>query len=236
MKLLRNKKGSALLWTILLTVIITILLGAILTATYAYFNYTMYTVKRQQAYFTARSATDAVIDSFANVKLIEKDGQIVEAEPELLPEPGKTITVENFGLPDKMGSASGKIYCKKNEPDIVNISVKATFADEDYELKTRVARQPLYFAGIAIKELNLNGSTLTIGKGTDLYWNNDQCFDPRVNSGYDARFGGAGVAAGSQNPTSKINIGGNLVTKKDATIPAGSSVAGHRFDLSLIHI
>ena len=66
MKVINNKKGSAMLWTILLTVILTILLGSIMTASYAYFNYTMYTVKRQQAYFTARSATNALIEEFSD--------------------------------------------------------------------------------------------------------------------------------------------------------------------------
>ena len=212
MKTINNQKGSAMLWTVLLTVIITILLGAIMTASYAYFDYTMYTVKRQQAYFTARSATDILIDQFTNVKLKKNSkGVYEETIPELLPEVDSEINDIKFNFPDSMmGTATADIKRSKKHKDQVKISVKATYADETYELNTKVARQPLYFAGVAIKDLTLNGGTLTLGQKTDLYWNNEAPFD----------IGAKG----------KINISGNLVTKGDAFIPAGSTVANHKFD------
>ena len=106
MKVINNKKGSAMLWTILLTVILTILLGSIMTASYAYFNYTMYTVKRQQAYFTARSATNALIEEFsdqAQKAVTAPDGYTTyeDLDPEILPERNSSIEISDF---DVMGA------------------------------------------------------------------------------------------------------------------------------------
>ncbi len=199
MKVLNNKKGSALLWTILLTVIITILLGAVMTATYAYFNYTMYTVKRQQAYFTARSAISALVDEFA----AEED-----TDPVLLPDRNSSVEITDFGFPAEMGTATAKLT--RDDKDQVEIEVTGLYAGEEYTMKSTVVKQPLYFAGIAIKNLTLNGN-LTLGDNTDLYYNNTKTFDLRATN-------------------FNLKLKGSLVTKGDAVIKNGSVIAGHTFN------
>lgn len=199
MKVLNNKKGSALLWTILLTVIITILLGAVMTATYAYFNYTMYTVRRQQAYFTARSAISALVDEFAT----EED-----VDPEFLPERNSSVEVTDFGFPAEMGTATAKLT--RDDKDQVEIEVTGLYAGEKYTMKSTVVKQPLYFAGIAIKNLTLNGN-LTLGDNTDLYYDNTKTFDLRATN-FD------------------LKLKGSLVTKGDCVIKSGSVIADHTFD------
>lgn len=288
MKVINNKKGSAMLWTVLLTVILTILLGSILTASYAYFNYTMYTVKRQQAYFTARSAISVLLEEFTSEEqvrentdttqtgsygsgssyttgIINFDGNYIDSNGNVLDSKGNVIypaskidsegkltekvngvragtlvrsavrnsgeykssnisilpgapgeqnaiEVSDFGFDEKMGTASAKIV--RNEDDEVNISVVAKYADQDYEMNATVVRQPLYFGGIAVKELTLNGN-LTLGENTDLYWNNTDLFDPSSGS----------INKGAYH----LTVQGNLVTKGDARIPAGTVVAGRKF-------
>lgn len=198
MKVLNNKKGSALLWTILLTVIITILLGAVMTATYAYFNYTMYTVRRQQAYFTARSAISALVDEFA----AEED-----TDPVLLPERNSSVEITDFGFPAEMGTATAKLT--RDDKDQVEIEVTGVYAGEEYTMKSTVVKQPLYFAGIAIKNLSLNGN-LSLGDNTDLYYNNTNTFDLRATN-------------------FNLKLKGSLVTKGDAIIKNGTVIAGHTF-------
>ena len=187
MKVLNNKKGSALLWTILLTVIITILLGAVMTATYAYFNYTMYTVRRQQAYFTARSAISALVDEFAS----EED-----TDPVLLPDRNSSVEITDFGFPAEMGTATAKLT--RDDKDQVKIKVTGVYAGEEYTMESTVVKQPLYFAGIAIKNLSLNGN-LSLGDNTDLYYNNSNTFDLRATN-------------------FNLKLKGSLVTKGDAVI------------------
>lgn len=208
LKTINNNKGSALLWCILMTIIVTILLGSILTATYAYFNYTMTTVKRQQAYFTCRSGIDAII--------AELSSTVSGEDPAVLPGKNETLTLSDFELDPKLGeivSATIKRESpsrKSDSQDKLYVSVTSRYAGEEYTIDATLLNQPLYFAGIAIKELNLGGN-LTLGKNTDLYWNNDNTFYSR-----------------SQSTGKTITINGNLITKKDAQIYAGTIVAGHR--------
>lgn len=214
MKLINNKKGAALLWVILMTIIITILLGAVLAATYAYFNYTTYTVKRQQAYFTARSAISTCLEEFTAAEQTRNSttGEYEDSAISILPNPNSEIEVTDFGFGEGMGTAKATI--SRNDEDEVTVAVTATYADETYKMKATVMRQPLYFAGIAVKNLTLGGN-LTLGQGTDFYWNNTTKFDP------------SSATMNKGNYTLTIN--GNFVSKGDARIPAGMTVASHKF-------
>ena len=89
---------------------------------------------------------------------------------------------------------------------------------EKYEIEAKVVRQPVYFGGIAVKNLTLN-SNFILGENTDLYWNSDTPFDTT---------GGHGSAL-VNNGNYKITINGNLVTKKDAYIGTGTTVANRKF-------
>ena len=215
-EILKNKKGSALLWVVLMTIIITILLGAVMAATYAYFNYTTITVKRQQAYFTARSAISTCLEELTAQEQIREastSGAYAENTISILPEKNKSVEITDFGFGDNMGTATAKI--SRNDSDEVKIEVTAKYVDQTYKMKATVMRQPLYFAGIAVKNLTLNGN-LSLGTGTDFYWNNENLFDPsssNINKG---------------NYTLTIN--GNFVSKGDAKIPAGTTVAAHKFN------
>ncbi|GEM_PF-3073997 len=205
MKLLKDNKGSAILWTVLLSVIITILLGAVMTASYAYFNYTMYTVKRQQAYFTARSGMEVIVNELSN--------QNEDVSSPLLPAKGAVVEISDISFDSKMGTIKEATVTRDANEDMrLDVSVTATYADQDYTISSTVMKQPLYFAGIAIKNISLNGGNLNLGKNTDLYWNNkEKTYQSKVNGYF-------------------INVKGNLVTKGDAIIYPGTTVANRQFN------
>ncbi len=225
MKVLSNKKGSALLWCILLIIILTILLSSVLTAVYTYYNYTMRTVKRQQAYFTARSAANVILEQLTSQEQVRKDGIVSEYEESnipILPEEGKTVEITSFGFAEELGDVTATL--DRNQEDEIKVEVTSYYPDkengEKYVLKATVVRQPLYFGGIAVKKLDIApGKTLTLGDNTDLYWNNDNVFNTGANTTDFANGNGSG----------KIVINGNLVTKGDAIITQNNVVAGRKF-------
>ncbi len=208
LNVLKNKKGAALLWVILMTIIITILLGAVLAATYAYFSYTTYTVKKQQAYFTARSAINMCIEE------IQSDEG---AGVPILPERNEEVDITDFGFDESMGTATAKITRDKN--DGISVEVDSVYADQTYHMEASISRAPVTFGGVAISKLALNGN-LTLSPGTDFYWNNDATFDLTSEDPNAACYTTNG---------SKLTIWGNLVTKKNAKIAQGTVVAGKKF-------
>ncbi|NCC86275.1 MAG: hypothetical protein EOM05_00180 [Clostridia bacterium] len=173
MNRLKNKDGSAILWTVLLTVIITILLGSLLTLSYGYHNSTIATVKKQQAYFTARSATDMVIADLGTYGI----------ESNFMPSRnGITLKIDSFGFTSDMGTARAEI--KKVSDDTVEVKVISTYADSEYTMTATLKNQSLFFGGIAVKNLEVPvSSTFTLTENTDLYIDNASGFTGRINIG-----------------------------------------------------
>lgn len=213
MNKLKNKDGSAILWTVLFTNILAILLGSLLTLSYEYHKATIETVKSQQAYFTARSATDAIIS----------DITVNGSDSKLMPiRVGKSIELKNisFDMQDKendksdskstvnMGSADAVI--KKESEDAVSITVNSKYADSTYRMTAKLRNQSVYFGGLAINNLNLyNNNKLVLGEGTDLYYDGDGSLD------------------------GQLKIGGNLIAKHDINLKPGSEVSGITFSKGL---
>lgn len=173
MNRLKNKDGSAILWTVLLTIIITILLGTLLTLSYGYHNSTIATVKKQQAYFTARSATDMVIAELGTYG----------SESKLMPRRnGATLKIDDFGFAEGMGTAKAEI--KKASDDTVEVKVIAAYADSKYTMTATLKNQSLFFGGIAVRNLDVPAtSTFTLTENTDLYIDNASGFSGRLNVG-----------------------------------------------------
>ena len=97
-----DNKGAALLWVILFTVILTILLGAVMTSTYTYYAYTTKTVRKQQAYFTCRSALDLILND------ISQESKTDNTSSKLLPgyskeSPNQSVTIKNVDFGTHMG-------------------------------------------------------------------------------------------------------------------------------------
>lgn len=232
MKVINNKKGSAMLWAILLVVILTILLGAITTSSYAYFNYTIRSVKKQQAYFTARSAMSALLEQYTTIDLDHKQdaGSNVYSYDEennpLIPLKGEEIKVLDFGFDeDQMGSATGTIKANAKDPDMIDVVIVAKFRDTEYTMKSTVGRQPIYFGGVAIKNMALGvGSSFELDPGTDFYYytykNKEEMGNKKANTFDTAKICVSG---------STITIHGNVITQGDAKLDRHITAAGYHF-------
>ncbi|MEG1436571.1 MAG: hypothetical protein RR911_03270 [Oscillospiraceae bacterium] len=173
MNKLKNKDGSAILWTVLLSVIITILLGTLLTLAFGYHNSTITSVKRKQAYFTARSATDMIISELMT------NG----SESRMMPvRNGAKTQIDNFGFTKDMGTASAEI--KRASGDSVKVKVTSKYADIQYTMNATLRNQSLYFGGIAVKSLSVpETGNFTLTTNTDLYVDNDAGFNCKINIG-----------------------------------------------------
>lgn len=232
MRIINNKKGSALLWCVLLSVIITILLGAIITSVVAYYNYTMFTIKRQQAYFTARSAMDAIITQVSNqspgdpnyiaLPDTKSHGELSLSDFAFYTTDDSNASKEITNMGEiKEASITGSY---KDHIDQYIIKVVAEYAGQEYMITSTIAKTPIYFSGIAIKNLTYkpiktitgtsNSSTFKLGKKTDLYWNNTDNFYSQKSF---------------ENGTLTFELYGNLVTKGDAYIYSGNTIAGKQF-------
>ena len=245
LKTINNNKGSALLWCVLMTVILTILLGSLMTASYAYFSYTIRTVKRQQAYFTARSAMNAVLEEFASEEQERtSNGTYGDSSIPLLPtNKNEVIKVTDFNF-EGMGTATAEIKYDESDKDKqaekVIVTVNSTYADQDYHMTAKIARQPVYVGGIPRKSLVLNDSNFELAEGTDLYFytaRNDELLQSKYG-GVAKKFDTTVKTADTDKEAhpvqilgnSNIVVNGNLVTQGDATIGSNMKVAGFKFN------
>lgn len=164
MNKLKNKDGSVILWTIIFTNILVIMLGSLLTLSYGYHNATIETVKKQQAYFTARSVTDSILSDIA------VNGEKSQLMPKL---DGQKIEVSNISFDNnkRMGSANAEITKYENK---VDIKVNSRFTNNTYTMYASMKNQPVYFGGIAVRSLDItDGSKFVLGNNTDLYYDGD---------------------------------------------------------------
>ena len=238
MKVLNNKRGSAILWCILLIVILTILLASVLTASSAYFNYTVNSIQKQQAYFTARSAISTLLEEFSqsDETHVTSSGSSIytyNSSIDLMPAEGETIEITSFeGLDSSLGEVTGTIKLNDDDSEKVDITVTAYYPDKtngkSYTMHATVARQPLYFGGIAVKNLVLGAnSKFVLGENTDLYYytyRNTELLGTNTANTFDTSTTGLGANG------STIVINGNLITQGDAKIGKNTVVAGHRFN------
>ena len=138
----------------------------------------------------------------------------------ILPAKGSEIEVTDFGFNSSMNMGKASAIVSRDEDDIVTIKATAYYPEpekgEKYVIEAKVTRSPLYFGGIAIKNLNLGGN-LNLGNNTDLYWNSTDIFNTSGN--------GSSFKANGHT----LTINGNLVTKGDAKITAGTTVANRIF-------
>lgn len=200
---LKNKDGSVILWAIIFTNILVILLGSLLTLSYGYHKSTIETVKKQQAYFTARSATDAILSD------ISSKGNQSELMPTL---ENQKINISDINFDDqKIGSASAVI--KKQSENTIDIQVSATYANNTYKMKATMKSQAVMFGGVAMRNLVTNGNTFNLKGKTDLYYDPDT--SPNVNAQPDIN--------------AKLIIGGNLVSKGNITLKPGSKIGDKKF-------
>lgn len=102
MSRIRNNSGSALLWTVLVLGVLTILSTAVLTISMAYSKRNLTQGHDQQAYFTALSAVDLVAAQFSGTHPENSNQQkIVERL-----EKGEVIVIDDMELPSELGTCT----------------------------------------------------------------------------------------------------------------------------------
>lgn len=205
-KILRNKEGSAILWTILFTVVLTILLGAVMTASYTYYNYTAHTVKKQQAYFTARSAVEIILADISN--------QDDDTPSKLMPTKNNDVEISSFGFANNMGDATAKITYVDDEN--IKVTVTGTYQDVSHKIECTVSEQPVYFGGICLDTYTAGDtlSQLILDDNTDVYY----------------RGGDESTVAPTFSTANFKTIGGNLVARGNIQVVTGTSISGHVFN------
>ena len=214
-KLRLNKNGSAILWTLLLTVILLILLGGVMMSTFTYYSYTTKTVRKQQAYFTARSAVNLILNDLSRQDTDNSDFAAI------MPTTGNPeVKINSFGFKYNMGDASAVL--KYVDSENVKVVVTGTYQGFSQKIECTVTQQPVYFGGICLDTFN-NGTTgtLILDSDTDLYYRGG------ANDGLDGRTLSAATLCNTQYLKS---IGGNLVARGNISVAAGTKVAGHIFN------
>lgn len=62
----KNENGSTILWTMLISMVLLVIVAATLSISYAYSHRSLNGNDQKQAYFTARSAVNMVVNEFSS--------------------------------------------------------------------------------------------------------------------------------------------------------------------------
>lgn len=135
-----NQRGSALLWSLIVIMVLLIFVGAGLGVSFSYFNRSLQYEVRQQVYYTAHSGIEAVAASLRNdtnenvQKLTPKNvGDKVNISNITFSSSSNGITTNN----DELGTVSATI--EKIEEKVLKITVTASKGGQTYVLYGDVA-------------------------------------------------------------------------------------------------
>lgn len=121
-----NKNGSALIWAIAVIMVLTTIVGAGLTIASSYYNRSLVTNSKRQAYLTAKSITTNIAEKIINYNPLYKL---------LIPEKVGESTLLNIeDLPSDMGEVVNAYIVKSSVADNgdtrIVISVAVSYAGE----------------------------------------------------------------------------------------------------------
>ncbi len=125
MKQVLNKSGSSLVWVAVTMVVLLILIGGILTMATIYHHSSVKDNSLNQAYFSARSAVDAVTTELQT----QPNGKLGQAVADLTPGTSGILDLGavDFGNNQDMGSCQLRIF--KTEDKIAYVEATATVGD-----------------------------------------------------------------------------------------------------------
>ena len=116
-----NRKGSALIWVVSILMIFVILVTGILVLVGSSHRNAMYNNHKQQAYFTAKSAADAV----AYVIRFNGAEEYENAAANLIPTPAG-VTWTNYSIRNLMAYDLGQATIEVKREDANTIIIRAT--------------------------------------------------------------------------------------------------------------
>ena len=120
---MKNKKGSTIVWSITLIMVLVVIVGASLSFAYMSYNQSIKNRNKTQVELIANSA----IKSLAGA--IEND----ENSSQLIPDTGKQINVSKMECSVPYGTISN-IKINRKKENLIIASLKANYHDEDYTI------------------------------------------------------------------------------------------------------
>ncbi len=125
--MLRNKRGSALLWATIVSAFMVILLLALLTLSFSYYHRSLRSSWSTQAYYTAMSVTTALAE------------ELCDGGDEFLPHTvGESIAVNSIALGEDMGTCTANVM--RSSDDEVVITATAEYAGCERSVSVRLVQ------------------------------------------------------------------------------------------------
>ncbi|MEG1418734.1 MAG: hypothetical protein RSC55_08960, partial [Oscillospiraceae bacterium] len=142
---IKNKDGSALVWAILVLAMLSIIVATVLTVALSYQRRSYINNYSQQAYFTSRSAADAI------------SNEIVGGGTHLIPAVGKTINLGTLKFAKgKMGECTAKVV--RNDEYSMTVTATTTLRGGSTSYSTRIISDnivvPQFAGGLRVSKLN----------------------------------------------------------------------------------
>lgn len=156
-----NRKGAVLVWAVVVLLLLTILIGSVLTLSMAYYIRCVNNHNARQAYYTARSA----VDSIASVLCDTDSNENKEALLSKLSENGSKLDLNNLQFTQSaLGSCSATINRESyNDSDTLLIIATAVVGKQRKSVSLRLKNHPAEKPS-SINQLVIGDST---GSGTD---------------------------------------------------------------------
>lgn len=129
-----NKKGSALLWTVIVILVISITIAAGFAISFSYYNRSIALNNSRQAYLTAKGVIENIVNNLS-VSSIEEPNEYVRLCSDLPEGMSKILTID---LPDGIGEIESATIEKKNKEDTkgrLTISITASYVDAKETVK-----------------------------------------------------------------------------------------------------
>lgn len=136
---MKNKKGSTIVWAVMLIMVLMVIVGASLSFAYINYNKSITYKSSTQAELTAESVAQALVDqitkcSVSSTDTFEEEDQIIVTRTlNLIPvhDDEQTIIHENeITIPNtKMGKVNS-ITITRNQNNKITITVKATYSGQ----------------------------------------------------------------------------------------------------------
>ena len=137
----KNEKGSSLIFAVVVIMVLSIVIAAALAISYTYYNRSIANNSKRQAYLTAKSVLNNVVDNIVSEK--NTNGTYSS----LIPSDAGDISYSISDFPAEMGTVKSIEFAKsleKDEKDLeiekVTISVSAIYGDKEKTINADLKR------------------------------------------------------------------------------------------------
>ncbi len=141
MDMKKNEKGSSLIFAVVVIMVLSIVIAAALAISYTYYNRSIANNSKRQAYLTAKSVLNNVVDNIVSEK--NTNGTYSS----LIPSDAGDISYSISDFPAEMGTVKSIEFAKsleKDEKDLeiekVTISVSAIYGDKEKTINADLKR------------------------------------------------------------------------------------------------